>query len=87
MVDSDTVGVIITVEESVPGVGGFCYTNGGPNTYFNDHMTIITYRGLSDGFPPGDVFEYRIWNGTVHYDYETNLAHDSWGCIKAGHND
>ncbi|MCD4708518.1 MAG: hypothetical protein K8S62_12370 [Candidatus Sabulitectum sp.] len=80
----ETVGVIITVEEAGGPDGGLMYTNGGPNTYSNSDMSIITYRGLSGGFPPTSVWEYRIWNGTVHYNYGTPTSRESWGCIKVG---
>ncbi|MEN8208948.1 MAG: hypothetical protein ABFR50_06830 [Candidatus Fermentibacteria bacterium] len=79
----DTLGVIITAQEAVSGTGGFSYTNGGPNYYGNGDMDIMTYRGLSDGFPPGNTFEYRAWNGTVHYNYGVALANETWGNIKA----
>ena len=75
-------GTIITAQEAISGIGGFCYTNGGPETYENSDMAITTYRGLSDGFPPPNTYEFRIWNGTVHYDYETSLSNSTWGNIK-----
>ncbi|MCD4701368.1 MAG: hypothetical protein K8S24_05865 [Candidatus Aegiribacteria sp.] len=87
MLNGETVGVIITVVEAVASVGGFFYTNGGPNTYSNAEMSVITYRGLSDGFPPGSVFTYRAWNGTVHYDFDTALDQESWGFIKTDYSD
>jgi hypothetical protein len=82
--EGTTVGVIITVAEAVPEVGGFMYTNGGPNTYTNSEMIIITYSGLSEGFPPASVFTYRAWNGTVHYNYDMSLHQETWGYIKVG---
>ncbi len=75
----DTVGIIITTQENTD----FRYTNGGPNIYTNSDMTIVTFRGLSGGFPPGSVFTYRTWNGTVHYVYGTALNRQTWGSIKA----
>ena len=79
-----TYGIIILGEECVSGVGGFYYTNGGPNTYTNDDLTIITYRGLAAGWPPASAFTYRAWNGTVHYNWGvTPLARDTWASIKA----
>jgi len=79
----ETYGMIITAQEAVSGTGGFMYTNGGPNTYTNANMEIVTYRGLSEGFPPASVFTYRAWNGTVHYDYGVSLESSTWGEIKA----
>lgn len=79
----ELVGIIITAEEAIPGTGGFFYTNGGPTTYSNADMSLTTYRGLSDGFPPGTVFSYREWNGTVHYNYVTPIVRSTWGTIKA----
>ena len=81
---AETVGVIITAQEAVSGTGGFCYTNGGPNTYSNSDISITTYRGLPAGFPPASVYTYRAWNGTVHYLYGTALTRNTWGNIKAG---
>lgn len=65
--------------------GGFNYTNGGPLVFTNDDMSITTYRGLSDGWPPSSVFTYRAWNGTVHYNYDggTPVESSTWGQIKA----
>lgn len=79
----ELVGIMITAEEAVSGTGGFFYTNGGPTTYSNADLSLTTYCGLSDGFPPGSVFSYREWNGTVHYDYSTAIEHSTWGTIKA----
>lgn len=80
-----TNGIIITAEEAVSGVGGFYYTNGGPNTYTNADLTIITYRGLAAGWPPASTFTYRAWNGTVHYNWgATPLARRTWADIKSG---
>ena len=74
----DTVGIIITTQ----GNTDFRYTNGGPNTYTNSDMQIVTYRGLAEGFPPSSVFTYRAWNGTVHYIWGTALERNTWGSIK-----
>ncbi len=82
MAAGDTVGVIITAQEAISGQGGFMYTNGGPNSYGNADMDIYTFAGLGDGFPPASVFQYRTWNGTVHYDYGVALDSDTWGRIK-----
>jgi len=79
-----TRGIIITAEEAVSGVGGFYYTNGGPNTYSNSTVTVITYRGLAAGWPPPSAFTYRAWNGTVHYNYGVPLARRTWADIKSG---
>ena len=79
----ETKGIIITAEEAVAGVGGFYYTNGGPNTYTNDTVTIYTLRGLAVGWPPSGTFAYRAWNGTVHYNYGVALDRSTWGSIKA----
>lgn len=75
----DTVGFVITTQAYT----GIRYTDGGPNTYTNSDMGIVTFRGLSDGFPSGSVYAYRAWNGTVHYDYGTAIEHETWGSIKA----
>lgn len=83
MAAGDTVGVIITSPEAIGGTGGFMYTNGGPLYFGNGDMDIWTWRGLAEGFPPGNTFEYRAWNGTVHYDYGVALEQDTWGRIKA----
>ena len=81
-----TRGIIITALEAVGGVGGFNYTDGGPNNYSNAEMTVRTYRGLSEGFPPASVFAFRIWNGTVYYDFGgTPTEEKSWGAIKIGY--
>lgn len=80
-----TIGFIITSEESVSGVGDFCYTNGGPNTYSDAYIDITTYRGLSDGFPPASTFAYRSWNGTVYYWFGDSLDRATWGSIKVGY--
>ncbi len=74
------IGVIARVQE----YSAFNYTNGGPNTYSNADMSITTYSGLSDGWPPSSLFNYRAWNGTVHYDYGiTPVEETTWGAIKA----
>jgi hypothetical protein len=84
----ETVGVIITVVEAVTGTGGFFYTNGGPTVFSNDDMSVTTYRGLGSGWPPSGLFEYRQWNGTVHYNYGATPTHvTSWGSLKAGYQD
>lgn len=84
MVPGDTVGIIITAQEAVSGVGGFNYTNGGPTMFSNSHLDIITYRGLAAGWPPLSTFTYRQWNGTVHYDYwMPMLARTTWASIKS----
>ena len=75
----DTVGFIIITQE----YSGIRYTNGGPNTYTNSDIEIITYRGLADGWPPSSAFSYRAWNGTVHYVYGTALDRTTWGSIKS----
>jgi hypothetical protein len=74
----DTYGIIITETASAME-----YTNGGPLQFSNADMRIETFRGLSTGWPPPNVFSYRSWNGTVHYVYGTALDHDTWGAIKA----
>ena len=74
----DTVGIIILSHEATD----FRYTGGGPNTYTNDDIGVITYRGLGAGWPPASVFTYRAWNGTVHYIYGTALERETWGSIK-----
>ncbi len=79
-----TIGFIITSRESIAGIGDFCYTNGGPNTYSDAYIDITTYAGLSDGFPPASIFTYRSWNGTVYYWYGTALDRATWGSIKVG---
>lgn len=79
-----TVGMIIQAEEAIGGTGGFYYTNGAlGDTFTNGEMTITTYSGLSNEWPPGSVFAGREWNGTVHYDYVVALDKDTWGAIKA----
>ena len=46
-------------------------------------MSITTYNGLGNGWPPSSVFQGRIWNGTVHYDYGVTPVHEaSWGSLK-----
>lgn len=86
MTTGETVGVIITVVEAVSGVGGFNYTNGDPTVYSNADMSITTYAGLGNGWPPSSVFPGRMWNGTVHYNYSgTPVNEASWGSIKAGY--
>jgi len=78
-----TRGIIITADEAVSGVGGFYYTNGGPNTYSNADVTVITYRGLAAGWPPASAFTYRAWNGTVHYNWGiVPLTRSTWADIK-----
>lgn len=81
----DTVGFIITAQEAVGGTGGFCYTNGGPNTYSDAYISIVTLCGLPEGFPPANTFQYRAWNGTVHYWYGNDLDRTTWGSIKVGY--
>jgi len=76
----DLVGIVTRVQE----YSAFNYTNGGPNNYSNNDLTITSYAGLGDGWPPGSVFAGRIWNGTVHYDYGvTPVESATWGSIKA----
>ena len=75
----DTVGFIILTQEATD----YRYTNGGPNTYNNADIEIVTFRGLASGWPPSSTFEYRSWNGTVHYVYGTALERTTWGSIKA----
>ncbi len=82
MSTGDVIGIIITAEEAVSGTGGFYYTNGGPTTYNNSDLEITTYRGLAEGFPPGSVFSYREWNGTVHYNYGVPVQRSTWADIK-----
>ncbi|MCK5133116.1 MAG: hypothetical protein KAR40_13295 [Candidatus Sabulitectum sp.] len=81
----DTVGFIITAQEAVSGTGGFSYTNGGPNTYSDAYISIVTFCGLPSGFPPASTFQYRAWNGTVHYLYGNDLDRTTWGSIKVGY--
>ena len=79
----ETVGVIITAHEAVSGTGGFNYTNGASQTFSNADISVTTFRGLGDGFPPTSIFDDRMWNGTVHYNYLTTPAGDSsWGSLK-----
>ena len=47
--------------------GTFLYTQGGPKTYKNADLTLITHCGKGPGFG-GQTFIPRIWNGTVYYD-------------------
>ncbi len=81
MTAGQLVGVIARCQE----YSAFNYTNGGPNTYSNADMSITTYRGLSDGWPPSSLFTYRAWNGTVHYDYGgcSPVEATTWGAIKS----
>lgn len=81
----DIVGFIITAQEAASGTGGFMYTNGGPNTYSDAYINIVTFCGLPDGFPPASTFQYRSWNGTVYYWYGTALDRRTWGSIKVGY--
>ncbi len=74
----DTYGIIITETASAME-----YTNGGPLSFENADMNIVTYRGLPTGWPPPSVFSYRAWNGTVHYIYGTALERETWATIKA----
>lgn len=77
-IDTDeTYGIII-----IETMSNMEYTNGGPTVYSNDDMTIETLRGLSLGWPPASAFEYRAWNGVVHYDYGVSLARQTWAGIK-----
>jgi len=78
----ETIGVIITAQEAVSGVGGFHYTNGGPTTFSNADVEVITYCGLGSGWPPSGLYHYRQWNGTVHYDYGISLERSTWANIK-----
>jgi hypothetical protein len=79
MASGDVRGVIVRVTS----YSGIRYTNGGPNTYSNADMSITTYRGLSDGWPPSSLFVYRAWNGTVYYDFACSPVEPStWGAIK-----
>ena len=75
----ETYGIIITENQS-----RMEYTNGGPNIYCNASMTIETFRGLALGWPPEATFEYRAWNGTVHYNGVTSLERQTWAGIKTG---
>ncbi|MCK5116474.1 MAG: hypothetical protein KAR44_07715 [Candidatus Aegiribacteria sp.] len=83
----ETVGFIITAQEAVSGIGGFMYTNGGPNTYSDAFIDIVTYCGLPQGFPPASTFVFRSWNGTVYYWYGTALERRTWGSIKVGYSE
>jgi hypothetical protein len=85
MTSGQTTGVIISCVQCVTGVGGFHYTNGGPNIYSNADLDIITYSGISP-FPPASVFFPRQWNGTVYYDFDPiSVEERSWGSIKVGY--
>lgn len=80
MASGQMIGVIARCQE----YSAFNYTNGGPNTYSNADMSITTYAGLGNNWPPSSVFPGRIWNGTVHYDYGfTPVEESTWGSIKA----
>lgn len=80
-----TIGFLIHAQEaSTAPLGGFMYTNGGPNTYSDSYLAITTYAGISD-FPSGSVFSPRSWNGTVYYFYGTALDRSTWGSIKVGY--
>jgi len=46
------------------------YTNGGPNFYFNDDISLTTHCGnASPAFY--NYFNDRIWNGTLYYDTQS----------------
>ncbi len=48
-------------------LGSNCrYTNGGPNTYSNPDLSLITNSGHGPAFTYN--FHPRIWNGTIYYD-------------------
>jgi len=81
MTSGQLVGVIARCHE----YSCFNYTNGGPNTYSNAEMSLTTYRGLADGWPPSSLFSYRAWNGTVHYNFGgcSPVEESTWGAIKA----
>jgi len=84
LIPLQTYGFIITAQEAVSGVGGFCYTNGGPTTFSNPFVDITTYCGLGSGWPPSALFHYRQWNGTVYFFYNPpQLERATWASIKA----
>ncbi|MFT7517156.1 MAG: hypothetical protein ACI84O_000946 [Myxococcota bacterium] len=40
------------------------YTNGGPTTFTNPELEVVTYYGKSGW---GSTFSYREWNGAIYY--------------------
>ncbi len=58
-------GVIVALTD---GSTAMNYTNGGPTTYEDGFLRIISRNGLADPVLTGaGVFVGRIWNGTIHY--------------------
>ena len=57
----ETYGIYVTRTDG----GALEYTDGA-NTYSNSAITIDT--GTGNGFPFGDVFTPRTWNGTIYYE-------------------
>jgi hypothetical protein len=65
-VSGQSYGIYVDVVNYGAG-DGINYTNGGPNTYSNADLSLITNTGQSD--PPfGTYFNSREWNGTVYYE-------------------
>lgn len=66
--DPDTVyGIYVHVENYPDLTGVLARTNGGPETYSNEHLSLTT--NCSNLWPAFDsAFFYRIWNGTIYYD-------------------
>jgi hypothetical protein len=57
--------------KNYPSVDGYLVrTNGGPETYANTEMSLTTHS--SNLYPAfTSKFLYRIWNGTIYYDWDS----------------
>jgi len=61
-----TYGIYVDLT-SYATTGTMLYTAGGPNTYSNSDLTLITHCGKGPGFS-GSTLIPRIWNGIIFYD-------------------
>jgi len=54
------------------------YTNGGPTTFSNADLTLVTRYGKGAPAFTGPSFFPRQWNGTVHYSRSTTCASEGY---------
>ena len=63
-----TYGIYVDMSSYDNPVGSYLrYTNGGPTTYVNGDLTLVTGVGKGDPAFTGSTFTYREWNGRFYY--------------------
>jgi len=63
-----TYGIYVDLTSYVGGIQSLKYTNGGPTTYSNADLSLVTNCGKGVPGFTGSTFYPRQWNGTLYYD-------------------